>query len=84
MAWQFDLPEAGEGVVQAFRRDGSDYESARFRLRGLDANARDLVADLDADAPIPMTGRELLEHGLQVSPRGRPAAGLIAYKRIQP
>ncbi len=36
VAWQFDRPEAGRGVIQAFRRDGSIYETARVRLRGLD------------------------------------------------
>ena len=34
--WQFDVPEKGEGVVQAFRRAESVYEAARFKLRGLD------------------------------------------------
>ena len=37
IAWQFDCPEQGEGMVQAFRRAESVYESARFTLRGLDA-----------------------------------------------
>ena len=45
MAWQFDRPETGEGMVQAFRRHESDYESARLRLRGLDAGANYLVTD---------------------------------------
>ena len=40
MAWQFDRPEAGEGVVQAFRRAENGDESATFRLRGLDAGRR--------------------------------------------
>jgi len=39
MAWQFDRPEAGRGMVQVFRRHNSFYESARFSLRGLDAGA---------------------------------------------
>ena len=30
MAWQFDRPERGEGMVQVFRRGESPYESARF------------------------------------------------------
>ena len=39
MGWQFDRPEEGKGVVQAFRRPQSHYESARFKLRGLDPGA---------------------------------------------
>ena len=33
LAWQFDRPEQGEGMVQVFRRHNSFYESARFKLR---------------------------------------------------
>ena len=29
MAWQFDSPEKGEGVVQAFRREKCVFESGR-------------------------------------------------------
>ena len=36
IAWQFDRPDLGEGMVQAFRRGESVYEAARFRLRGLE------------------------------------------------
>ena len=39
MAWQYDRPEAGEGVVQAFRHRESSRESMKFALRGLEANA---------------------------------------------
>ena len=83
MAWQFHLPESGEGMVQAFRRDGSDYEAARFKLHGLDANGRYLVTDLDGGAPFEMSGAELLQQGLPVTLKDKPAAGLIAYKRIK-
>ena len=82
MAWQFDLPEAGEGLVQAFRREGSVYEAARFKLHGLDANARYLVTDLDGDIRSEIRGLELLEQGLPVTLKGRPAAGLICYRKI--
>ena len=48
LAWQFDVPEKGEGMVQAFRRDKSAFESARFPLAGLDAEARYVVTNLDS------------------------------------
>ena len=47
MAWQFDCPELGEGMVQAFRRGDSCYESARFRLSGLDPESTYTVSNLD-------------------------------------
>ena len=47
LAWQYDRPETGEGVVQAFRRPDSNFEAGRFKLRGLDPVARYVVTDLD-------------------------------------
>ena len=47
IAWQFDRPEAGEGVVQAFRHADSSYESARLRLRGLEPNAQYTITNMD-------------------------------------
>ena len=47
MAWQFDRPEAGEGMVQAFRRDECGDAAKTFRLQGLDPAATYEVTDLD-------------------------------------
>jgi len=82
MAWQFDCPDLGQGVVQVFRRPDSPYEAARFRLRGLDADARYTVTDLDANEPKEMSGRELLDPGLPVAAPQRPAARVITYRRL--
>jgi alpha-galactosidase len=81
MAWQFDRPETGEGLVQVFRRENSVYESARFPLRGLDANARYAVVNLDAPEPKEFAGRQLMEKGLPVTLTEKPAATVITYKR---
>jgi len=51
MAWQFDVPEKGEGMIQAFRRSECIYEVARFRLRGLDPAARYTGHPLDSAIP---------------------------------
>ncbi len=47
LAWQFDRSEAGEGIVQAFRRADSVYRSVELKLRGLDPTANYEVTDLD-------------------------------------
>jgi len=47
MAWQFDRPDLGEGVVQAFRHRESPYESATFQLGGLAPRAEYLLEDSD-------------------------------------
>lgn len=82
MAWQFDRPEAGTGVVQAFRRANSIYEAARLKLHGLNAGARYVLTDLDQrDAPQSLTGEELMNKGLRVTAAAQPAAVVITYQK---
>jgi alpha-galactosidase len=81
MAWQFDRSEGGEGVIQVFRRAESPYESARFKLRGLDPDAKYTVTDMDKTGGSVITGRELMENGLPVVLNEQPEAVIIVYKR---
>jgi len=82
MAWQFDRPEAGAGLVQVFRRENSHYEAARFKLCGLEAGARYRVVDLDQpDAARDISGAELMDPGLTVTLRAQPAAAVITYSK---
>ena len=84
IGWQFDRPEAGEGFVQVFRREGSIYRSGDVLLRGLDRAARYTVTDLDSPGtPRQMTGDELLDHGLPVEFRSRPGAAIFTYHRTR-
>ena len=81
LAWQFDLPEQRKGMVQVFRRAGSNYESARFKLRSLDPAASYVVTDLDQPAaPQEFSGRELLERGLLVNAPEQPSARILTYR----
>ena len=80
IAWQFDQPEKGEGVVQAFRRPESPYESARFKLHGLDAAATYAVENFDGGKET-VTGKELMERGLAVTAETAPTALIFTYKR---
>jgi alpha-galactosidase len=81
MAWQFDRPEIGEGMVQAFRRADCADASARLKLRGLEADARYLVQELDARRSRQLGGKHLMERGLLVNIAERPGAAVIAYKQ---
>jgi alpha-galactosidase len=82
MAWQFDRPDLGEGMVQAFRREHSPFVSARFKLRGLDAEATYRVTDLDQpDSAISTSGRALQERGLTIAMSQTPQAVVVTYKR---
>jgi len=83
IAWQFHTPETGTGVVQAFRRAKCAQPEVRLRLRGLEATARYRLTDLDhRDAPVWMTGKELMEDGLQVEVTDRPGAAIVVYRRV--
>jgi alpha-galactosidase len=81
IAWQFDRPDLGGGVVQAFRRSESRYETARFPLRGLPPDARYTLIDLDGASPPETTGRELTERGLLVGIKDRPGSAILLYQR---
>ena len=81
MAWQFNLPEDGEGMIQAFRREESPYESARLHLHELVAEARYLLKDMDTGTSREVTGRELMKDGVIVRIAEKPCASIITYKR---
>ena len=82
MAWQFDRPESGRGVVQVFRRPLSPYTSVRLKLRGLDPAATYRVTNVDAaDHPQDVTGNELTDVGLDVQIPACPAAQIVTYTK---
>jgi alpha-galactosidase len=82
IAWQFDQPEQGAGVVQAFRRSESVYESARLKLRGLDPQARYQFTRLDPPRQFELSGGELLQRGLPVAIEERPGVAVFKYQGI--
>jgi len=84
MAWQFDRADLGSGVVMAFRRPGSPYESARFKLAGLDPKARYRLRNQDSRGSSEMTGAELMDKGLVIMLANRPDSAVIVYEKTSP
>jgi alpha-galactosidase len=84
IAWQFDCPEQGKGVVMAFRRSESDYESARLKLRGLDGKTRYELTRFDSPERSEMDGDELMQKGLLIAIAKAPAACVVKYRSIAP
>jgi alpha-galactosidase len=82
VAWQFDRPATGDGIVQAFRRPQSPFAKSAFKLRGLDAAAQYSVTSLDAPGQSRFTGRELEEKGVPVEIGEQPGAVIIVYKKV--
>jgi alpha-galactosidase len=83
IAWQFNRPEQGDGVVQAFRRAQSAEEVARYKLRGLDPQARYAVTNLDAGEVQTLAGRELMDDGLPVAIQTQPGAIVLIYAQLK-
>ena len=82
MAWQMNRADTGEGIVQAFRRYASVYESAQFKLRGLDSSAVYEVADMDTGKVTRETGNDLMTRGVVISLPDQPAAALVRYQKL--
>ncbi|MBN2474550.1 MAG: alpha-galactosidase [Pirellulales bacterium] len=82
IAWQFHRPQAGRGSIHAFRRPGSDFYGSQFKLRGLRPDAQYEVGNLDEPDTVIMTGRRLMETGLEIAVRQRPGAAVVFYRRV--
>jgi alpha-galactosidase len=81
IAWQFNRPEAGEGVLQVFRRDASFYESARLKLHDLEPGARYRITHISEDAPPQdFSGAELMNPGLRVNLAQQPGVAVLRYQ----
>jgi alpha-galactosidase len=81
MAWQFDSPEKGEGVIQAFRRTNCPKPDIRLILRGLEPNASYELTDFDAPGKeMVMSGKQLMDSGLEVRSESAPGSILIKYQ----
>lgn len=82
MAWQYNCPDKGKGVIQAFRREQSFYQSAQFRLHGLESNATYRITNLDTPGQSQeIPGRELMEKGLSIAINECPHAVIVLYER---
>jgi len=83
IAWQFDRPEMGGGLVQAFRREKNTEPARALRLHGLAPSATYELTDLDKGASQRMTGKDLASRGVTVAIPGQPGAALILYRKVR-
>jgi alpha-galactosidase len=83
MAWQFDRPENGDGVVQAFRRGECDESKKTFRLQGLDPKARYQLKNFDVEGSTEVSGAELMDKGLTIELSEKPGSAIITYERVK-
>jgi alpha-galactosidase len=82
LAWQFDRPDHGDGVVEAFRRAMAEPGSFVVRLEGLDPAAKYEVIDLDSGNASSSSGSELMRDGLAIEVRAKPGATALRYRKL--
>jgi alpha-galactosidase len=83
IAWQFHRPEAGRGMVQAFRRAESDFYGSQLRLRGLRPDTQYTVRNFDEPSEFLISGRQLMETGIEIAITDRPGAAVVVYKTVE-
>lgn len=81
MAWQFNRPESGEGLVQAFFRPETTILGLRLKLHGLIPDAVYEISYYDRDEKNSLSGEELMTNGLKVYSDSLPEAAVISYKK---
>ncbi|MBX7259319.1 MAG: alpha-galactosidase, partial [Candidatus Hydrogenedentes bacterium] len=81
LAWQFNRPEQGDGVIQAFRRKRTENDTLQVKLCGLEAEATYLVTDFDTNVTLESKGRELMDTGYSIKLDGMPASALLHYQK---
>lgn len=82
IAWQWDRPDLGEGMVQAFRQEESTVGSMIVKLRGLVPDAVYALTNSDDGRALELTGNQLMQDGVDISLKGRPDSAVITYRRL--
>lgn len=79
-AMQFKRPEQGDGLLEVFVRENAPYETACFKLKGIDKNSDYIFTDLDG-GEFTVNGEELCEKGLKLTIKQKRKAKLYLYKK---
>ncbi len=80
-AFQYNRPAQQDGLIQAFRRAESPYETAVFHLRGLNPEKNYRFTDLDGGT-FTLSGKDLSEKGLSLTLPEKRSAKIYIYKEI--
>jgi alpha-galactosidase len=81
MAFQFDRPAAGSGVVLVYRRPNAQAATMRFILQGLDAGTQYRIENFDLSGKELLSGKSLMHKGLGFSLLDAPASAIVHYER---
>ncbi len=80
MAYQLDLPDTGEGLMVVLKRPLSEYTRAVFPLSALQTGSVYEITNLDTNEKRTLSGRELMDKGLEVRLPDKPDSALLCYR----
>jgi alpha-galactosidase len=80
-AYQFDLPDSGDGIVVVVKRPLSNFTQALFPLQALTDGAAYEITNLDTGESKTLTGRELANKGLEARLLEKPDSAVFRYCR---
>ena len=83
IAWQFNRPDLGQGMIQAFRRSENDSTTKKIKLQGLQPCVQYELINFDADSTIKITGHDLMEGGLELDMENCPGSLTIKYRYLK-
>ena len=81
IAYQFDRPDLGAGMILAFRREGANRATVQLTPGGLGPNHTYIFTFVDTGVTATLTGAEAEHAGLEVALDGGPESALITYQQ---
>ena len=83
IAWEFNRPDLGQGMIQAFRRSENDSTTKKNKLQRLQPDVQYELINFDADSTIKITGHDLMEGGLELDMENCPGSLTIKYRYLK-
>lgn len=80
-AIQFNRPEQKDGLLEVFVRENAPYETAKFKLNGLDETSDYIFEDADG-GEFTVSGKTLIEEGLSLTVLEKRKAKLYFYRAL--
>jgi alpha-galactosidase len=81
VAYQFDRPDLGEGMVLVFRQEGANRDTIVLKLPGLNGAATYDLTFVDDGTMKSLTGAALAQTGLECTLDTAPRSALVTYRR---
>lgn len=82
LAWQFNRPEKGDGMIQAFKRKNCTNDDIKLKLHDLEPKAVYRIKNFDGGTRT-ATGGDLMDAGLTITISNAPDSAILTYKMIE-